>query len=185
MGCAVVDEITPSLTNLRERAPPKSVIPTVLLFQSIAVEYAKEYIIVESMDSRVLCTVSSLECRRRQSYVYYCECPTFAELSDLSHLTFYLGKFQESGSRRREVREGLRAKNTSDICQLRDSLRFNGFLEQETDEGHTDLDLPHTKFTATRWLRSVKTLSAKGILPGETKTNLVVQQLCSLQTHLT
>ena len=65
--CAFVDEVTPSLTNMRELAPPKSDIPTILLIQSIAVEYAQEYIIVEPMDSRVLYIVSSLGCWRRQS----------------------------------------------------------------------------------------------------------------------
>ena len=65
--CAFVDEVTPSLTNMRELAPPKSDIPTILLIQSIAVEYAEEYIIVEPMDSRVLCIVSSLGCWRWQS----------------------------------------------------------------------------------------------------------------------
>ena len=62
VGCVFVDKVTPSLTDLRELAPPpKSVIPAVLLIQSIVVEYAKEYIIrvVESLDSRILCVVSS------------------------------------------------------------------------------------------------------------------------------
>ena len=62
VGCVFVDKVTPSLTDLRELAPPpKSVIPAVLLIQAIVVEYAKEYIIqvVESMDSRILCIVSS------------------------------------------------------------------------------------------------------------------------------
>ena len=62
VGCVFVDKVTPSLTDLRELAPPpKSVIPAVLLIQAIVVEYAKEYIIrvVESMDSRILCVVSS------------------------------------------------------------------------------------------------------------------------------
>jgi hypothetical protein len=35
-----------------ELAPPKSIIPAVLLIQSIAVEYLEEYVTVESMDSR-------------------------------------------------------------------------------------------------------------------------------------
>ena len=114
----------------------------------------------------------------------YCEWPTFAELSDLSRLTFYSGKVQESASRRRELSEGLRAKTTSHICQLRDSLRFNGFPVPETDERHTTLDLPHTKFTATRRLLSVKTLSVKGPFLENKDHNLAVQQLCSLQTRL-
>ena len=50
--CGFVYEETPSLTNMRELAPPKSDIPTILLIQSIVVEYVKEYIIVEPMDSR-------------------------------------------------------------------------------------------------------------------------------------
>jgi hypothetical protein len=61
--CAFVDEVTPSLTNMRELAPPKSDIPTILIIQSIAVEYAEEYIIVEPMDSRYG-TSSSLGCWR-------------------------------------------------------------------------------------------------------------------------
>jgi hypothetical protein len=51
---AFVDEVTPSLTNMRELAPQKSDIPILLCIQSIKVEYAKEYIIVEPMDSRRL-----------------------------------------------------------------------------------------------------------------------------------
>ena len=67
MGCAFVDEVAPSLTNVRELAPPKSDIPAIVLIQSIAVEYVKEYIIVESMDSRILCNVTSLDCWGRKS----------------------------------------------------------------------------------------------------------------------
>jgi hypothetical protein len=51
---AFVDEVTPSLTNMRELAPQKSDIPILLCIKSIKVEYAKEYIIVEPMDSRIL-----------------------------------------------------------------------------------------------------------------------------------
>ena len=54
------------MTNLREIAPPKSVIPTVFLIQSVAVEYAEEYIIVEPINSRVKCVVSSFGCWRWQ-----------------------------------------------------------------------------------------------------------------------
>ena len=42
-----------------EPAPPKSVIPAVLFVQSIAVEYAEEYIVVEPMDSRILYVIVS------------------------------------------------------------------------------------------------------------------------------
>ena len=63
--CGFVDEVTPSLTNVRELAPPNSVIPMILIIQSIAVEYAKENIIVEPMDSRILYIISSLGCWRR------------------------------------------------------------------------------------------------------------------------
>ena len=48
----------------------------------------------------------------------------------------------------------------------------------------TTLDLPHTKFTATRRLLSVKTLSVKGPFLENKGHNLAVQQLCSLQTRL-
>ena len=51
--CEFVYEVTPSLTDMKELAPPKSDIPSILLVQSIVVEYVKEYIIVEPMDSRV------------------------------------------------------------------------------------------------------------------------------------
>jgi hypothetical protein len=65
--CTFEDEVTPSLTNLREFAPQILEIPIPLPIQSIAVEYAEEYIIVEPMDSRVLYIVSSLGCWRGQS----------------------------------------------------------------------------------------------------------------------
>jgi hypothetical protein len=58
--CALVEKVTPSLTNMRELAPPKSVIPKTLIVHSIAVEYAKENIIVEPIESRVLFIVSFL-----------------------------------------------------------------------------------------------------------------------------
>ena len=51
--CGVVYEVTPFLTNMRKFAPPISDIPSILLVQSIAVEYVEEYILVEPMDSRV------------------------------------------------------------------------------------------------------------------------------------
>jgi hypothetical protein len=60
--CGFVDEVTPFLTNMRELAPPKPVIPTVLLIQSIAVEYVEEYVIVKPMDNRVWDVVSLLNC---------------------------------------------------------------------------------------------------------------------------
>ena len=53
MGWAIVDKVTPSLTNTRELAPPKSDIPIIVLIQSIAVEYAEEDIVVESMNSHI------------------------------------------------------------------------------------------------------------------------------------
>jgi hypothetical protein len=65
--CTFVDEVTPSLTNMREIAPPKSDIPMIAIVQSIAVEYAKEYIIVEAMDSSIRYIVSSLGRWRWQS----------------------------------------------------------------------------------------------------------------------
>lgn len=60
--CGFIYEVMPSLTNMRELAPPKSVIPTVLLIQSIDVKYLKECIIVEQIDNRVWYIVSSLGC---------------------------------------------------------------------------------------------------------------------------
>ena len=68
VGCAFVDEVTPSLTNMGELAPQKLEIPIILVIQSVVVEYAEEYIIIEPMDSRVLYTVYSLRCLMRQSY---------------------------------------------------------------------------------------------------------------------
>ena len=69
VGWAFIDKVTPSLTNMRELAPQKSVIPIVLVIKPIAAEYAEEYIIVESMDSRVRHVVSSLGCWGRQSWL--------------------------------------------------------------------------------------------------------------------
>ena len=65
--CASVDEVAPSLTDMGELAPPKSDIPMVYFAQSIEVEYIKEYIVVEPMDSRALCIVFSLGRWRGQS----------------------------------------------------------------------------------------------------------------------
>ena len=67
--CGFVDEVTPSLTNMGELAPQESAIPIVLIIQSIAVEYAEKYIVVEPMDSMVRYVVSesSLGCWRWQS----------------------------------------------------------------------------------------------------------------------
>ena len=64
LGCGFVDEVTPSLTNMGELAPQESAIPMTLIIQSIASEYAKEYIVVELMDSMVRCvrSESSLGC---------------------------------------------------------------------------------------------------------------------------
>ena len=53
MGWAFVDKVTPSLTNMRELAPPQSDIPIIGLIHSIAVEYAEEYIVVEPMNSHI------------------------------------------------------------------------------------------------------------------------------------
>ena len=66
--CAFVDEVTPSLADMGELAPQMMEIPKILVIQSIVVEYTKEYIVVEPMDSRVLYIVSSLGRWRRQSY---------------------------------------------------------------------------------------------------------------------
>jgi len=38
---------------MKELAPPKLDIPSILLIQSIVVEYDEEYIVVEPIDSRV------------------------------------------------------------------------------------------------------------------------------------
>ena len=46
--------MTPSSTNMRNFAPSKSDVPSVLVIQSIVVEYAEGYIIVERIDSREL-----------------------------------------------------------------------------------------------------------------------------------
>ena len=64
-----MDEVTPSLTNMGELAPQESAIPIMLIIQSIAIEYAEEYIVVEPMDSMVRYVVSesSLGCWRWQS----------------------------------------------------------------------------------------------------------------------
>ena len=64
--CTFVDKVTPPLTDVRELAPPKSDIPTVVYIQSIAVEYAEEYVIVEPMDGRILYIVSSVRRLRWQ-----------------------------------------------------------------------------------------------------------------------
>ena len=66
-ACAFIDKIAPSLTNLRELAPPKSDIPFVVVVQSIIVEYIEEYIIVQQMDSRILYIATPLRCWRWQS----------------------------------------------------------------------------------------------------------------------
>ena len=64
--CAFVEKMTPSLTNVRDPAPPKFLIPAVLLIQSVAVEYAEEYIVVEPMDNRVRDGAHLLRCWRWQ-----------------------------------------------------------------------------------------------------------------------
>ena len=53
----------PSLTNVGELAPPELIIPTILITQSIVVEYVEEYIIVERVDSTVRYVVPSLWCQ--------------------------------------------------------------------------------------------------------------------------
>ena len=63
------------------------------------------------------------------------------------------------------------------------------FLASENNKRRTDLDLPHTKFTATRWLRSVKTLSVKDIYSKTTALTLesngsVVSKLIWLELKL-
>lgn len=50
------------MTDMGELAPQKLDIPTILLIQSIAVEYVEEDIIVEPMDRRVYDVISSLGC---------------------------------------------------------------------------------------------------------------------------
>ena len=69
--CGFVDEVTPSLTNMGELAPQESAIPMTLIIQSIVIEYAEEYIVVEPVpiDSMVRYVVSesSLGCGRWQS----------------------------------------------------------------------------------------------------------------------
>ena len=66
--CGFIDEVTPLLTNMGKFAPQKSAIPIVLIVQSIAVEYAEEYIIIEAIISRarlgVRYVVSLLGCWR-------------------------------------------------------------------------------------------------------------------------
>ena len=52
MERAFVDKVPPSLTNVRELAPPESGIPTIVLIQSIAVKYAEKYIIVDPRGRR-------------------------------------------------------------------------------------------------------------------------------------
>ena len=71
MECGFVDEVAPSLTDMGELAPQESAIPMRLIIQSIASEYAEEYIVVEPvpMDSmiRYVVSESSLGCWRWQS----------------------------------------------------------------------------------------------------------------------
>ena len=79
VDCTFVDEVTPSLANMRELAPQKPEIPKKYIIQSIVVEYTEEYIVVEPMDSSVLYIVSSLGCLRQKSYVtmsglYFLKC---------------------------------------------------------------------------------------------------------------
>jgi hypothetical protein len=63
--CVFVDDVTPSLANMRELAPQKSLIPKVFIIQPIEIEYVEEYIIIEPMNGRVLYIASSLGCWRR------------------------------------------------------------------------------------------------------------------------
>ena len=53
VGRRSVDEVTPSSTNMRQFAPPKSVIPTMNITKLAAVEDFQEYIILQHIDSRV------------------------------------------------------------------------------------------------------------------------------------
>ena len=64
--CGFVDEVTPTSTNMGELAPQESAIPMTLIIQSIAIEYAEEYIVLEPMDSIVgyVVSESSLGCWR-------------------------------------------------------------------------------------------------------------------------
>lgn len=57
MECQGVYEVTPTVTNVRDLAPPME-IPSILLVQSIVVEYGEEYIKVDRIDSGVLHGVS-------------------------------------------------------------------------------------------------------------------------------
>ena len=66
VGYRGVHEVTPSPTNMRELAPLQLDIPGILVIQSIVVEYAQEYIILERIDSRIMHAVPwSLGCWRR------------------------------------------------------------------------------------------------------------------------
>ena len=69
--CAFVEKVTPSLTDVGEPAPPMLVIPAVFLIQSVAVEYAEEYIVVEPMDNRVRDGVHLLRCWRWQCWLNF------------------------------------------------------------------------------------------------------------------
>ena len=59
-----MDEVTPSLTNMGKLAPQRFAIPIASIIQSIAVKYAKEYIVVEPIDSTVRYLISLLGCWR-------------------------------------------------------------------------------------------------------------------------
>ena len=84
---AFIDEVTPFSTNMRELAPQKLEIPKMLIVQSIAVEDAKGYIIVEPMDGGVLYIVSSFGCWRwRSCYVTVSELHLLNVGPDAPHL---------------------------------------------------------------------------------------------------
>ena len=52
--CRGVYNVTPLLTNMRDLAPPKLDIPSILVIQSIEFEYAEKYIIIECVHGRKL-----------------------------------------------------------------------------------------------------------------------------------
>ena len=155
------------MTYLRELAPFKSVVPTNFVKQSVAVEYSEEYIIVEAMDSRALDLVSSFGCWGWSSYVS-CELTTVAMLSGLGRLTYQLARnsWHEGSS------TCLTVKSANDIRQLEE--KFKVFLASDRNRRPTDWDLPHTKFTVTRWLLSVTMHSVNSISLHERDQNLAV-----------
>ena len=83
---AFVDEVTPSLANMREPAPQKLEIPKMLIIPSIAVEHAEENIIVEPMDGRVGYVMPFGGWRRHSCYVTVSELHLLNVRPDAPHL---------------------------------------------------------------------------------------------------